>query len=245
MTLLTLFLACSANTQSDGTIVGNPGSSQGKLAEGSNIEVYSAFGEMQTISYMSGEAEDTVFVETELDLIEIDDGFSLETGRWDQVEVHFSEIIVQGDVEGSGFIAVLSDVFLPLQANNLVLNQQSYVLELGRPGWITPDNFEGLQPNEDGELVIEPDSEVLEGLQEALHYESSLFIDTDGDQQLSENERDNVVASTNEEVIPEPEEPEPDSDESESGSTSARVGCQETQLSLLLLPLLFLKRRQR
>ena len=60
-----------------------------------------------------------------------------------------------------------------------------------------------------------------------------------------QGERDNVVASTNEEAIPTPEapEPEPETDTATSGSTSARVGCQETQLSLLLLPLLFWRRR--
>ena len=158
MNLFTLFLACSANTQSDGTIVGNPGSSQGKLAEGSNVEIYSAFGELQTISYINGEDEETVFIETELDLIHIDDGFLLNYGRWDQVEVHLSEVVIEGEAEEAPFIAVLSDVFLPLQASNLVLNQQSYVLELGRPGWITPESFEGVEVEEDGELIIEPES---------------------------------------------------------------------------------------
>ena len=87
---------------------------------------------------------------------------------------------------------------------------------------------------------------MTERLIDALHLESSLFIDTDGDQQLSEGERDNVVASTNEEAIPTPEapEPEPETDTATSGLYQrARVGCQETQLSLLLLPLLFWRRR--
>ena len=117
------------------------------------------------------EDEEMMFIETELDLIHIDDGFLLNYGRWDQVEVHLSEVVIEGEAEEAPFIAVLSDVFL-LQASNLVLNQQSYVLELGRPGWITPESFEGVEVEEDGELIIEPESEVTERLIDALHLES-------------------------------------------------------------------------
>lgn len=191
-----LLVACSANdVAGSGTIVGNPGDAELRLAQGEEVEYGEGWALVDVVEQWpcNIEGDDTepfiTTIDAEVDLLE---GATLpvEPGPWCEYVVVFGDVV---GIDGTGTNGGVFSIDLAVEElvlsrdGGFVVDGDAYVLEVGAPGWISSSL---LELEEGAYRVVEPERELFhDALAWRVHEETALYQDADRDGQLSDDER--------------------------------------------------------
>jgi hypothetical protein len=234
------FLACTG-TSHEGTIVGNPGDAKGKLASSSDVEFYSAWGDIQSMELIQGGNSVPIDFIADIDLLDLTHTFSIPAGHWDSLYVSFLDIGIEGIdlTDGRSFIIALQNFENNMNGVSFDISEEEYVFEIASPDWLRSE-FLNLIAGED--IYIDSETIYYEDVLEPVQQQTMLFVDTDGDGDVSEKEREEDKVAYTVESAEElgHEEANNEEDTGEAGSKSiSTCGGKETTMSLIFLPFLF------
>lgn len=256
MIIFLLLFGCRTDQgPNEGTIVGNPGDAISVLSEGTDIQFVEAFASLSSVSlFYDGNPTPVDFeLEDELDLLSPIQSIALTSGTWNSVLFSFDSVYISGEnTNGTkGFEIEIEAFEIHLEGQEqFTLTDKDYILELGNPGWLE-DRF--LEDYIEDEILIEQEDEGYLEIQSTLQAESVLFLDTDSDGDINDEERNvhGIAYSTDSSVFPHSEDDQNDTAESdmleESSDKSTLLGCNGTSKSYFLGSLFvvaFLRRRQ-
>jgi len=199
--LIVSLFGCSDDGGSDqGTVVGNPGDAKFRMAESDSVEVEHARTVVDEVVWLGCDGgEEVVEVEREVDLLD-DVSVALPVGDWCGLAVGLSE-----PLQLEMYVADWDkDVVLYLEFDGLLLdapssvetNDSDVVLEWGFPGWFSGQqrDLERWVIEEDAWDDEEPvelteESSMHDGLAEVFADASAVFLDSNGDGWVGEDER--------------------------------------------------------
>jgi hypothetical protein len=189
--ILLLNIACLKDF--NGTVVGNPGSSSSaQIAASENITYSSASLTIDSISYLNDKScpsnyspsgdycpsdELDIIVEDvnkTVDLLDGNDKFELLSGSWTSITFTFADtgLILEGTEDLTGFQLELDIGLLTFLSDDPYQLKTDYVLEIASPDWLLEQDL--------GDLI---------SLEEVVLTTSSLFIDTNQDGMIQDDER--------------------------------------------------------
>jgi MYXO-CTERM domain-containing protein len=184
-------VACGPNLPPPGgTSVGNPGKVGYRIAPPTEIEVATATLQGVTTdllgcdgsraSVLAGDDEDAL----------TGDRVPMPPGTWCGLTLAIDVVSVEGTfgLEGTPASITLEPptVLTLWMAEPVVVDETEYVLEVGEPGWVTSTQ---LPPEGDLIGTISPGDAIAPLLLQNLATGTGLYLDADGDGQMSEAER--------------------------------------------------------
>ena len=203
-----LFLfACASETTFSGTFVGNPGKGTAKMASSENITFSKATTRVHYVYYFSSIGDRADEVNQEVDLIDGSGEFALLSGAWDTVIIETAPgLSLEGTAaDTQDFRWELPEFFIELQFPEGGISEEEYVLEFGAKDWLEAEEIVSMGEGSPM-LNIHDFAEFSDSLEDRLAQQSLLFRDTDGDGNISEEEREYSVATGDN--LEEEEEPE-------------------------------------
>ena len=239
----------SPDSQQDGTAVGNPGVVAFALGQPTDLTVEEgeAFFTSGTVSPCG--TGDAVTLEDLDEPVSIEDGdlaFDLPAGTWCAMRLAGLEVAASGLLEadpdeGEWSVALdVGEVTLnaPSFAGFTVDEEETFVLEIGAPGWFDATRLGALAGEE---VSVEPGDDAHDELAADAAAGSALFDDLDGDGEVSAAERtEGSSAST---ANDEPHDSGEDSENSGVPACSASPGAVAPWMVLVVGVLLPRRRR--
>lgn len=206
--MIALFLsltACSSDVVLQGTLIGNPSKGKASLAQGDNVQYTSASGYANSGYYirqnntMSLPNEVLHSIDTTLDLLNPDSEIELLKGDWVGLGIDFPDgIQIEGTRSSGGSFSIQTPPLFVVLGNNdtFTIDDSTYLIEIGKPGWIADTDFEGF---EDEQIVLTSTDPLSMYFQEQLDSTSGLYVDEDADGELDEDERYSGTVASGEE----------------------------------------------
>jgi|GEM_PF-3622717 len=190
------FLACASETTFSGTFVGNPGKGSAKMATSEGIQFSKATTNVHYVYYFSSIGDRANAVEQEIDLLNGVGSFNLLAGSWDTIIIESAPgLVLEGKaLDTQDFTWNLPEFYIELNFPEGGISEQDYVIEFGKTDWLPADDIVALGSGS-STIAIDEDPELSNQLEELLAQQSNLFIDTDGDGEISEDERENRIAT--------------------------------------------------
>lgn len=182
-----LSAGCLDQPPPSGTLVGNPGKTDARVAPIGGLDLATATAEGLAVRYVGcdGVAADAPEHPTSL----VDGRFTLPGGSWCSLVAAIDTLHVTGTRQIEPIPVEISldpGLVLTLWTTEpLVVDETDTILELGAPGWLAVDAIEPVE----GGIVIAPESELASALALAIARDSAWYLD-DGDGVLDEVERD-------------------------------------------------------
>jgi hypothetical protein len=194
-------LGCSSEVKwGGGTGVGNPGTTKVGTSASENVTLRAGQGTLDALAVVrcSGR-EDATEVGEVVDLLG-SDPYSVEGGRWCGLTATFAPPIEIDGAAGDGLDPQAGTFRLVLGVDRIELaiapeiqvDRDDFVLELGHWDWI-PADLLGLAP--ETEVVVDEGHPLYDPLVRAIVDGSALYLDADGDGELSSAERRDPVAA--------------------------------------------------
>jgi hypothetical protein len=178
-----------------GTVVGNPGDAVARIGVAEDVVLTEAtIDVVRVVATPCASSGDTLrlAVDQPLDVLGAD-ALPIPAGDWCAISFAVGErgLRVLGRVAQEDAFEVWLDLEeISLLGDSAVrVDGGRYVLELGPEGWLSAELFDAA-----GGLQIEPGTPVHDALAEGVSYASGLFSDTDGDGELSDEERGSGAA---------------------------------------------------
>ena len=213
----TLGLGCrSGSTTSEGTVVGNPGDGAMRVGDGVDFQPETARSTVSTMLWKHCDGEEReVSMGVDVDLLG-ENQFDVPSGNWCAVVVYFSDslfiagpLVIEDEDEDEREEEGADDfwfemelntekaIFIP-ESDGYTSSDEHLVMEFGEPGWFDPvELLDGIefseaqrQDLEEGIFVVDEEHAAYLDLVDRLESASSIFVDSDGDGQISEDERD-------------------------------------------------------
>lgn len=255
--ILLALMACSdPDDVENGTVVGNPGETAFRMAEGDGFETV---GARVGVESMVWEACDGTLqeenVEQVIELTDEDQAFATPNGVWCAAAlVPYESVELDIAVGGEDRVTVVVDVDLieVWNEDGFEIDGDQTVFELGNPGWLSVEDVENAEwieefEDDDRSVVV-----VDDGVAFALAAGSGLFADTDGDGFLADNERTEAPLAAGDAHPSSEEDPENDAEteapvNAASGDLQTGGGCGRSDSKLVyafLLPVMGLGRRR-
>lgn len=233
--LLALAFVGACDASGSGTSVGNPGKTTMRVAEADGIEYGALFAEVETVVFDGcdeGTEQEEIVVEEDLDLLDDDNAIDTPVGTWCFVEVQLaSTLFIEGNGDEGG------ELELELEIGELGLEGEftgadnSFVLEVGAPGWLTATEF-GLGTGVEVELG--PESAQHDDIVVRVDEQSAVYADANGDGDLDDDERNDVVAGSGFEPSDDDDDADGEADGGRCSSVSAPASASVTLLAMLL-----------
>lgn len=194
---LALLLGCRNGGPSEGTSVGNPTELTLSVAPSADLLLDAAQVDLSLARFADAQGGfDDVNLDASVDLL-AGGTVTIPDLEWSTLELFFaSPMALSGSTSGDAAARVTLEVeslLLTAAVAEVVFDGGSFVLELGSPGWLDAESI-GYEPDE--ELLVEPGDAVHDTLAELVQYRSSLIPDQDGDREVSDDERDAAVATS-------------------------------------------------
>lgn len=189
-------LACASETTFSGTFVGNPGKGNTQVAASDGIAFSRASTSVQYVYYFRGDSE---FVDTpnqNIDLLDPTAEFPILAGNWDSIVLEMEPgITIEGSAnETQSFTWDLPSLFIQLDFQDPGIEEGLYLFSLGQPNWLDAEQIIELG-DETESFAIESSEEFSEALVDILETESALYRDSNGDGIISEDERQESIAT--------------------------------------------------
>jgi hypothetical protein len=249
LSLMSLMGGCRSSTTSDeGTVVGNPGDSAMRIAQGSDGEIERASVSVDHFSWIGCDGEGTdVEVDEEFDLMGTHH-IEIPAGKWCEAWAVLSgplemvAVPTESDLgEDEPFIVLSLEVeaVALYGEDGWVIDGDTTVLELGHPGWFSVDAlWDGSSPD----VFVDPEHPDHEHLTGEIFDGSALFEDPDSDGEVSDEERENgPIALGADHPQHEEEQDEPE----EANNRKDVGGCGgDNSVGWLFLPVGLMSRRR-
>lgn len=189
-------LACASETTFSGTFVGNPGKGNAQVAASDGIAFSRASTSVQYVYYFRGDSE---FVDTpnqNIDLLDPSAEFPILAGNWDSIVLEMEPgISIEGSAnETQSFTWDLPSLFIQLDFQEPGIEEGLYLFSLGQPNWLDAEQIVVLG-DETESFAIESSEEFSGMLIDILETESALYRDSNGDGIISEEERQESIAT--------------------------------------------------
>ena len=189
-------LACASETTFSGTFVGNPGKGNTQVAASDGIAFSRASTSIQYVYYFRGDSE---FVDTpnqNIDLLDPSAEFPILAGNWDSIVLEMEPgISIEGNAnETQDFTWDLPSLFIRLDFQDPGIEEGLYLFSLGKPNWLDAQEIVELGEGTES-FAIENSEEFSEVLVDILETESALYRDSNGDGIISEEERQESIAT--------------------------------------------------
>ncbi|MBX2801775.1 MAG: hypothetical protein KTR31_29115 [Myxococcales bacterium] len=175
-----------------GTSVGNPGKKMVRTAPSEGVEVVEAVAESLTVDWIGcGGGYERGVVDQEVDLVNRDE-LAVPPGEWCGLALSFAApIVVVGEATDIGEASVEgrlqpAAVVTLWAAAPIVVDEHAFVLELGAPDWLHPDE---LELEEGVERLFEEDDFLGLRTASAVAGFSALFADAHGTGEIDAYER--------------------------------------------------------
>ena len=201
-------LGCrSETTTTQGTVVGNPGDGAMRSGDGVDFEPEIARTTVSTMNWKGcGGTEREISIGSEIDLLG-DNQFTVPVGNWCAVVVNFNDaLFIEGpfrideddeEVWLQMELATEMTVFVS-EEDGFDASEEHFVIEFGEPDWYDPvallddellseAQVEALR---EGVFIVNDEHSQYDEMVDRLENTSSLFVDGDGNGQISETERD-------------------------------------------------------
>jgi len=238
-------LACRSDSAGDtdaGTIVGNPGDAMVRTASSDGVVYTEAGGWLNHLELVDchGESE-LIDFDDEFDLLD-PDVLEIPSGDWCEWNLDWDEeIYIAADGEENNSFEVTLDLNEIFTEGEFEIDEDGgYILEIGFPEWLSPS---ALGMVADDVTYVDAPGALHDELVDYAVFESAAFDDTDGDGEISDDERDAGPISAGEDRDDQPPPEEEDPDTTVDGVNAK--GCGKNNASwLVLLPLAWLFRRE-
>jgi MYXO-CTERM domain-containing protein len=220
---LWLALGCRSDEPVSGTSVGNPGQLALSIAEGTDATIAYSWASVGSVEMLDCEGNITeVVIDEELAFNGMD-AIEIPWGRYCGCDLILNEpLAIEGtvfpDEEGFDFL-----LFLPIEDRIRLrsdgpfdIDEDAFILEIGEPGWITPETV----PIDEPDVEIEPDDEIALWLADDAESMSALYYDDNADGIISDEEREWGPTA----YVPDLEEEDEEADEGEP-SAKDEDGC--------------------
>ena len=189
-------LACASETTFSGTFVGNPGKGNTQVAASDGIAFSRASTSVQYVYYFRGDSE---FVDTpnqNIDLLDPSAEFPILAGNWDSIVLEMEPgIYIEGSAnETQNFTWDLPSLFIRLDFQEPGIEEGLYLFSLGQPNWLDAQQIVELG-DETENFAIESSEDFNATLVDILETESALYRDSNGDGIISEEERQQSIAT--------------------------------------------------
>jgi len=206
-----LGLGCRSETStSEGTVVGNPGDGAMRAGDGVDFQPEIARTSVSTMFWQGcGGTEREISVDAEIDLLG-DNQFTVPVGNWCAVVVSFNDsLFIEGpfrieepdDEEDEFWLQMELDpeeMIFVSEEDGFDASEEHFVIEFGEPDWYDPaalldDDLLSEEQREalrEGVFVVNDEHSRYDEMVDRLENSSSLFIDSDGNGQISDAERD-------------------------------------------------------
>ena len=175
-----------------GTVVGNPGSSAMRVADGLGVHTTTArvFVDQTRWTDCSGEGQDIDVNET-VDLLR-SDNLEAPPGHWCEVQIVFGGLLELEGVSDLGSAPVSVHIELDTAVlsapGGFVIENDPIVLELAYPNWFETGDLVAADSPERG-YSIGPGDRGHDGFSTVIALESGLYADPTGDGEVDEGER--------------------------------------------------------
>ena len=205
--MILFFLACASETTFSGTFVGNPGKGNARMPSSEGVTLSKATTNVHYVYYFSSIGDRADEVNQEVDLLSGEGEFKLLAGAWETVIIETAPgLTLEGNaLDTQDFTWELPEFFIELKFPEGGISEQQYILEVGAENWLSADAIVDLG-NGSSNLEIAEIEEFSGNLEDLLAQQSQLFLDSDGDGMISEQEREYSIATGND--LEEEEEPE-------------------------------------
>lgn len=190
MTVILLAFSCRS-PPAEGTSVGNPTEMTVVAAESADLQLSAGGVSLETASFWLDDETDLVEFGQDVDLF-TPDAVELPSRSWDVLVLELAAPLwLEGTTSAGQEVSItLAVESVALVGPAVFFDGDRVVLEVGEPGWL--DALElGYDPAQP--LVIEPTDALHDRAAEAVG-RSGLFLDGDGDGQVSEDERQDALA---------------------------------------------------
>jgi len=190
------FLACASETTFSGTFVGNPGKGNTQVAESEGIAFSRASTSVQYVYYFRGDSEFVDVPNQNIDLLDPASEFPIMAGNWDSIVIEMEPgLSIEGSAnEEQNFSWDLPSLFIQLDFQEPGIEEGIYLFSLGQPNWLNAQQIIDLGEETDN-FAIESSEELNGALIDILETESALYRDTNGDGIISEEERQESIAT--------------------------------------------------
>lgn len=255
--ILLALMACSdPDDVENGTVVGNPGETAFRVADGDGFETVGARVGVESMVWVACDGTlQEENVDQVIDLTDEDQAFAIPNGVWcaaalvlyDSVEL---DIAVGGEERFTVVVEVeLIEVW---NEDGFEIDGDQTVFELGNPGWLSAEDVENAEWLEE----FEGDERSVMVVDDAIAFDlaggSGLFADTDGDGFLADNERMEAPLATGDAHPSSEQETENDAETeapvtTASGDLQTGGGCGRSDSNLVyafLVPVMGLGRRR-
>ena len=189
-------LACASETTFSGTFVGNPGKGNTQVAASDGIAFGRASTSIQYVYYFRGDAEIVDTPNQNIDLLDPSAEFPILAGDWDTIVLEMEPgISLEGSAnETQSFTWDLPSLFIRLDFQEPGIEEGLYLFSLGQPNWIDAQQIVDLG-DETESFAIESSEEFSAALVDILETETALYRDSNGDGNISEEERQESIAT--------------------------------------------------
>jgi hypothetical protein len=132
-------------------------------------------------------------IELELNLLDPEQDIPLLKGEWVGIGIDFPDGIEIEGIRDNGysFSMTLPPVFVVLgNSDGFTIGEESYLIEIGSFGWISSEDF-----LEQADVMLESEDPLVYMFQDNLNNLSALYVDSDEDGEIDDDERESTVAS--------------------------------------------------
>ena len=194
--MMLYLLACASETTFSGTFVGNPGKGNTQVAESEGIAFSRASTSVQYVYYFRGDSEFVDAPSQDIDLLNPESEFPIMAGSWDSIVLEMEPgISMEGNANDTqNFTWELPSLFIRLDFQEPGIEEGEYLFSLGQPNWLSAEQLVDLGNGSDT-LVIEESEELNRSLIDTLETGSALYHDSNGDGIISEEERQESIAT--------------------------------------------------
>ena len=188
--------ACASETTFSGTFVGNPGKGNTQVAESEGIAFSRASTSVQYVYYFRGDSEFVDAPDQNIDLLDPASEFPIMAGNWDSIVLEMEPgISIEGRANDTqDFTWELSSLFIKLDFQEPGIAEGAYLFSLGQSNWLNAQQIVDLGEGSDT-FAIEDSEEFNGALIDILETQSALYHDTNGDGTISEEEREQSIAT--------------------------------------------------
>ena len=199
-----MLTACSSDVVLQGTLIGNPSKGKASLAQGDNVSYTSASGYANSGYYirqnntMNLQNEVLHSIDLTLDLLNPDMEIELLKGDWVGLGIDFPDgIQIEGTRDSGGSFSIQTPPLFVVLGNSetFTIDDSTYLIEIGKPGWIADADFEGF---EEEQIVITNADPLSLYFQEQLDSTSGLYVDEDSNGELDDEERESGTVASGE-----------------------------------------------
>ena len=191
--LLFIFLsACASDTTFHGTFVGNPGKGNAQVASSEGIALSQAKTALQNVYYSTHEDDYVRSYNSQIDLLNSSDSFPIYSGSW----THIGFDLAPGlDLMGSAleeqfFEWNLEELFIVIELNQTLAEEEQYLLEFGSANWIPAQTLSAIAQEN---IIINDYPELEAEIITKITEESHLYHDIDQNGIIDDNERTEIV----------------------------------------------------